>query len=126
MGDVYTHLCPQLPNNRFKELNVFLCSILFILTTSSRLQRHLKKVYTMTTKQRRPTGDKRKCLECGSNLSHRRTNVVFCNASCQNAEWRRVNPEKHRASVFNWYHNTKAKKQLNINNNQDQTNRKAS
>ena len=122
----YIHLCPSLPNNRFKELNVSLSPLLLSETTSSRQQRDIKRKYAMTTKQRRPIGDKRKCLECGSNLSHRRTNVVFCNASCQNAEWRRVNPEKHRASVFNWYHRTKAKKQLNINNNQDQTNRKAS
>ena len=80
----------------------------------------------MTIKYRRPIDEKRSCLACGNNLNHRRPNVIFCDVTCQNTEWRWSNPEKHRAASYNWYHNNKAKKQLNINNNQDQTNRKTS
>ena len=79
----------------------------------------------MTTKQRRPIDEKRSCLACGNNLNHRRPNVIFCDASCRNTEWRRVNPEKHRAASYNYYHNT-AKKKLDNNNNQSITNRKTS
>lgn len=80
----------------------------------------------MTTKQRRPIDEKRSCLACGNNLNHRRPNVIFCNPTCRNTEWRTSNPEKHRAASYNWYHRIKAKKQLDNNNKQDQTNRKAS
>ena len=122
----YIHLCPSLPNNRFKELNVSLSPLLLSKSSPEDIKETSRKFIYMTTKQRRPIDEKRSCLACGNNLNHRRTNVIFCNDSCRNIEWRRVNSEKHRAASFNWYHRTKAKKQLNINNNQDQTNRKAS
>jgi hypothetical protein len=54
-------------------------------------QRFLKYGDPLTTKGHDPTDAARTCLACKADISHKRSNAVYCNRSCKMAGWHAAN-----------------------------------